>query len=255
MNGGFGLVRPSQQEGTVAMTNTTAVDISDLSKAEVLAALFNASSPAGMGFLQAANGPKVMDITHAQRLIDDLEGSPQGVYFDYLYGRPLKLDLRVSYSFEPWGFDRDNGGDGTAQKVIDRLRETHNVNPSESAEASGNLRKERREKSPNEAALGDLLELLAPGHDQAVRQRIQDDGISVPSGLSARQHLDWSSDTALRYFDNGDPSLAVDVFLRLVAEHPGTAYIVDSPLTPMLMADGVRGGRARLEYMMKGFAA
>ena len=124
------------------MTN---VDITGLSKAEVLAALFNASAPMGMGFLQAMNGPQVMDIEHAEGLVNAgntatpdyggyaLPGHPK-LYFDYLYGQPLKLNLTED-SFDPWGFDRDNGGDGTAQRIIDRLRETKDVNPSESQEA------------------------------------------------------------------------------------------------------------------------
>ena len=93
------------------------VDISGLSKAQVLMALFNASAPQGMGMLQASRGPQVMDLQTAEQIIKDY------LSFDYLYGRPLKLDLSGS-SFDPWGFDRDNGGDGTAQKIIDQLRTT-----------------------------------------------------------------------------------------------------------------------------------
>lgn len=125
------------------MTN---VNITGLSKAEVLAALFNASAPGGMGFLQAMHGPQVMSVEDAEELVGagntatpdygghTLPGRPE-LYFDYLYGRPLKLNLTNDDSFDPWGFDRDNGGDGSAQRVIDRLRETKDVNPPESQEA------------------------------------------------------------------------------------------------------------------------
>ena len=125
------------------MTN---VDITGLSKAEVLAALFNASAAGGMGFLQAMHGPQVMDVEFAEKLVGagntatpdynglTLPGRPK-LYFDYLYGRPLKLDLTDDDSFDPRGFDRNNDGDGSAQRVIDILRETKDVNPPESQEA------------------------------------------------------------------------------------------------------------------------
>lgn len=125
------------------MTN---VDITGLSKAQVLAALFNASAAGGMGFLQAGRGPQVMDVEHARQLIEagntatpDYGGfakpGEQELYFDYLYGRPLKLDLTSDESFEARLFDRDNGGEGAAQRIINRLRETGDVNPLESQEA------------------------------------------------------------------------------------------------------------------------
>lgn len=103
---------------------TDNIDITGLSKAQVLAALFNAIAPSGMGFLQAMHGPEVMDVEHAQQLIEER------LDFDYLYGRCLKVEL-ADDSFDPWGFDRDNGR-GAAQKIIDRLRETGEVNPDES---------------------------------------------------------------------------------------------------------------------------
>lgn len=42
-------------------------------------------------------------------------------YFDYLYGRVMKVDLSSDESFEERLYDRDNGT-GAAQRVIDRLR-------------------------------------------------------------------------------------------------------------------------------------
>lgn len=125
------------------MSNT--VNIEDLNKADVLAALYNASKPMGMGFLQAGGAPLNMDRTYAQNLLDlgsDASGDyPAGtvslrrneVYFDYLHGRPLKLDLSSDTEFNPWGFDRDNGGEGAAQRVIDHLRETGSVTQPDSS--------------------------------------------------------------------------------------------------------------------------
>lgn len=93
----------------------TEIDITGLSKGQVLAALFNASAPQGMGFLQAANGPQVMDLETAEEITREY------LVFDYLFGRPLKVDLS-GQSFDPMLFDRDNGGNGTAQKIINQLR-------------------------------------------------------------------------------------------------------------------------------------
>ena len=115
------------------------VNIEGLNKADVLAALYNASQPMGMGFLQAGGAPLDMDRAYAEQLLgfgSDASGDyPAGtaslrgnqLHFDYLYGRPLKLDLSSDTEFDPWGFDRDNGGDGAAQRVIDHLRETGSV--------------------------------------------------------------------------------------------------------------------------------
>ncbi len=113
------------------------VDISGLSKAAVLAALFNASAPAGMGFLRAQNGPDVMTEEDAQQYVNNGTSPDPGsrwpnehLYFDYLIGRPLKVNISDD-SFDPRGFERDNGGPGTAQRVIDRLRATGEVTSEE----------------------------------------------------------------------------------------------------------------------------
>ena len=96
---------------------TEEVDISGLSKAAVLAAMFNASRPQGMGFISSLSGPDSLDKERAEKIISEA----QSLDFDYLFGRPLKANL-TGDTFDPWGFDRDNGGPGAAQKIIDRLR-------------------------------------------------------------------------------------------------------------------------------------
>lgn len=121
------------------------VNIEGLDKAAVLAALFNASAPQGFGFLQSASGPQVMTVEDAQRMIDEspepmISGMPDGraLQFDYVLGRPLKVEIGGD-EFSPWGFDRDNGGPGAAQKVIDRLRATMQVDTPESTETREEL--------------------------------------------------------------------------------------------------------------------
>jgi len=64
------------------------MSISKLDKAEVLAALYNASRPQGMGFLQA--DPNDMAVEEARELLAQAGPRP---YFDYLKGRVMKIDL------------------------------------------------------------------------------------------------------------------------------------------------------------------
>lgn len=107
------------------------ISIAGLDKAAVLAALYNASAPTGMGRMWAVRAPATMTATDAQAIIEErgddagemfgnMTASPY-LTFDYLHGRPLKIDLRGD-AFDPWGFDRDNGGPGTAAGIIARLR-------------------------------------------------------------------------------------------------------------------------------------
>ncbi|MFH1589296.1 MAG: hypothetical protein ABIB43_01895 [archaeon] len=98
------------------------IDIKDLDKADVLAVLYNASKPQGMGFMHY--DPKPMSKEDAQLLVD--EGEP---YFDYLYGRVMKIDISGD-TLNPWGYDRDNG-QGAAKKAISALYNTKQTNPLE----------------------------------------------------------------------------------------------------------------------------
>lgn len=106
------------------------IDISGLDKAEILATLYNHSAPMGMGVLQARSGEMTTEIAraiinggHEGRDYGIQEGHPayRKLYFDYLFGRPLKIDLSGD-SLDPWGYDRDNGGEGTAERLISELR-------------------------------------------------------------------------------------------------------------------------------------
>jgi len=124
---------------------TDSIDIAGLDKAAVLAALFNASAPQGFGFLQAANGPQVMTVEYAQQMIDlapapEIRGmtDERNFEYDYVLGRPIKSNLSGD-TFSPLGFDRNNGGPGSARAVIDRLRATSQVDSPESAEAHESL--------------------------------------------------------------------------------------------------------------------
>ena len=92
------------------------ISLVGLDKAEVLAGLYNASKPQGLGFLHY--DPKPMTVEEARALLVNQ------TYFDYLYGRVMKVDLSGD-RLNPWGYDRDLG-QGAAQRVIQTIRSTLN---------------------------------------------------------------------------------------------------------------------------------
>jgi hypothetical protein len=93
------------------------MDIKGLNKAAVLAALYNASKPQGMGFMHY--DPTPMTEKEAAML---LKGDS---YFDYLKGRVMKIDLSKD-NVDTWGYNRDNGTDA-AEKAVAELVKTHKV--------------------------------------------------------------------------------------------------------------------------------
>lgn len=93
------------------------IDISKLDKAEVLAALFNASKQQGMGLLDVS-GAFPMTIEDARQYVSR-EG---GQYYDYLRGRVMKVDLSKDY-LKTGLYDRDNGA-GAAARALAPLMES-----------------------------------------------------------------------------------------------------------------------------------
>ena len=77
------------------------INIAGKCKATILAKLYNASSPRGMGFLQAT--PNDMSVNEAQQILDDGQ-----TYFDYLKGRVMKIDLSGD-TLRTDLYNRDNG--------------------------------------------------------------------------------------------------------------------------------------------------
>lgn len=94
------------------------MDISGLDKAAVLAALYNASKAQGMGILHYEAEP--MSVEQARQLIEASSPStPQddvkvlyagrlSLYFDYLKGRVMKVDLSGD-DLNTTLYNRDNG--------------------------------------------------------------------------------------------------------------------------------------------------
>ena len=86
------------------------IDISKMDRATVLAKLYNASRPLGLGFLH--HTPEPMGSLEAEKLL------AQGDYFDYLKGRVMKIRLKFGATeLDPLLYDRDNGP-GAAAKAL-----------------------------------------------------------------------------------------------------------------------------------------
>lgn len=88
------------------------MNISGLDKAEVLAALFNASRQQGLGFMDT-RGSGQMSIESAREVLQITQD------FDYLYGRVMKLSLDGD-ELETRLYDRDNG-EGAAERALSEL--------------------------------------------------------------------------------------------------------------------------------------
>lgn len=88
------------------------IDISQLDKAAVLAALYNRARPQGMGFLHYTPEP----MTHDQAR--ELLGKMHEPYFDYLKGRVMKVDLGKDQLYVGL-YDRDNGHGAAASAIAD----------------------------------------------------------------------------------------------------------------------------------------
>ena len=89
------------------------MDISGLSKPQVLAALYNRSHVQGLGLLNARSGS--MSVHEAAQLLTEQ------TYFDYLYGRVMKLDFDEGDELYTGLYNRDIG-EGAAEDIITKLR-------------------------------------------------------------------------------------------------------------------------------------
>lgn len=91
------------------------VSIKGLSKAAVLAALYNHSHAQGLGVLQF--DPAEMTESEAA---DILRNRGERLYFNYLKGRVIKVSLASDTEFDESLYDRDNGY-GAAQRAVDSI--------------------------------------------------------------------------------------------------------------------------------------
>lgn len=99
------------------------IDITGMDKADVLAALYNASRPQGMGYLHYT--PTPMTKEEAAELLGGkttechTSGYRSPTYFDYLNGRVMKVDLSKD-QFDERLYDRDNGN-GAASRALEKV--------------------------------------------------------------------------------------------------------------------------------------
>ena len=82
-----------------------------LSRAEALAALFNAAKPQGLGYMQY-NASHVMDKLEAEMIL------AKGDYVDYLEGRVIKTKFDSDIEIDTTLYDRDNGEDAGAAAIF-----------------------------------------------------------------------------------------------------------------------------------------
>lgn len=99
--------------------------ISGMDRAIILAALYNRAQVQGMGFLQYT--PEDMSVEEARGIIDHRRLSNQDLYFDYLKGRVMKIDLSGNET-DTRLYNRDNG-QGAAEKVMADIREKYRQDP------------------------------------------------------------------------------------------------------------------------------
>lgn len=98
------------------------ISMEGLDKADVLAALYNASKPSLLGLRNYDIKPMTRE--EAAALLT--ERRHRGCYFDYIKGRVMKVCLGYP-SFDPQFYNRDNG-EGVAERIINDLRANRDVN-------------------------------------------------------------------------------------------------------------------------------
>ena len=90
------------------------VNCDGLGASQVLAEMYNNASPLGMGYLHAERND--MTVEEAAKLLSKTDD------FDYVKGKPLKTSFDRFPLLNSFGYDRDQGGPGTLQKLVNALK-------------------------------------------------------------------------------------------------------------------------------------
>jgi hypothetical protein len=114
--GEYGIEAQKQDYGYIEIKKDE-IDISNKDKAEVLAELYNNSRPIGMGIVQYDPTPMTIEI--ARKILEQKQD------FDYLRGRPLKINLEGNIIYVG-KYNMDNA-QGLAQKVISSCRNINEI--------------------------------------------------------------------------------------------------------------------------------
>lgn len=230
------------------MSTDVMIQIGNLSKASILASLYNASSPIGVGFVGAINGPVTMDDVSARDYINQRGGN---LKFDYVYGRPIKVDL-TGDSFDPRLYDRRNGGVGVARRIVEKLRKSNEVSSSYThAIHNANLMSALCDTQGGISGVAALF-MMREFRTMKVEPDLNLADLPEPPGFEAGvDHLRWSADEAIKYYDV-DPDLSIVVFVELVKLHKDTAWIATHEWTASILA---RGSASKVSALnaMKGF--
>lgn len=97
------------------IVNNDVISIAGLSKALLLSELFNKSHQQGMGYIDRS-GAGYMTVDQADAIIRERVVNGEDLYFDYLKGRLLKVDI-TGDELTTWLYDRENG-EGSASEVV-----------------------------------------------------------------------------------------------------------------------------------------
>ncbi len=100
---------------------TDSIDITGLDVAEVILALHNNTSPLGLGFLHARDDVTIEDVREFLRNGSEAPGQWGPMRVDYMFGRPIKVNVPETGVIDLWQYNRDAGA-GVGQRVIAELR-------------------------------------------------------------------------------------------------------------------------------------
>ena len=97
------------------------MDREGISDVQVLVALYNASRPLGMGFLQVTSGD--MSVEEAETIYKAMPERMGRHYFDYLRGRVMKVDVS-DHPLDLRLYDRDNGSGSGERAILEYVTST-----------------------------------------------------------------------------------------------------------------------------------
>lgn len=113
--------------------NSDPINIEGIDRVRLLQALHNNTEAIGMGKLRDIG--RDMTYAEAAEFLDGCAtitiGGQPTVMFDYVHGRPIKVQFSETHLHRADLYDRDApGGDGTAARLVEELRSPQNAQKS-----------------------------------------------------------------------------------------------------------------------------